>query len=362
MLNPVSFDVYALKNEAKRLGFSDVSIARFDSLIKAKPYLDAWLAQAMQGSMHYMANHIKLRLDPTQLLPQAQSAFLLRMDYLHNPVMQIEASHQILTEPLTAHISFYAQGKDYHTVLRKQLKSLVQWLQIKAPQENFRVFTDSAPVMEVQLAQDSGLGWRGKHTLLLNRDAGSTFFLGGILTTLDLPAHNFTEQLSSHCGQCTRCIDICPTQAIVAPYIVDARRCISYLTIEHEGSIPIEFRPLMGNRIYGCDDCQTVCPWNKFAKSSAIADFKPRHQLNYIDLIQLWDWTEADFLNKLQGSAIRRIGHVRWLRNIATALGNALSSKLTNNSKDTIRCALQQHRYHDNEIVREHVQWALLQG
>jgi epoxyqueuosine reductase len=351
-------DFSALHIESKRLGFSGVSVTRFDSLPEAKARLDAWLAQSMHGDMDYMADNALLRLNPTQLLPEAKSAFLLRMNYLHNPIIQLQQSRNILKQPLTAQVSLYAQGRDYHLVLRQKLKSLVKWLQANTTNAQFRVFTDSAPVMEVQLAQDSGLGWRGKHTLLLNREGGSAFFLGGILTTLDLPESVFTPELTSHCGHCVSCIEVCPTQAIIAPYVVDARRCISYLTIEHKGSIPLEFRTLIGNRIYGCDDCQTACPWNKFAQTSDLPDFKPRHHLNDSDLIQLWSWSEADFLERLQGSAIRRIGHTRWLRNLAVAMGNALAS---GNNVVAIRQALQQHRHHNSAVVREHIEWALLQ-
>jgi epoxyqueuosine reductase len=355
------FDFVALETEAKRLGFMGVSVARFDSLPDAKQRLDAWLAESMHGTMEYMEKNASLRLDPTLLLPNARSALLFRLNYLHQPTVQLQQSRQILGQPLTAQISLYAQGRDYHTVIRNKLKHLVRWLQANTVDAQFRIFTDSAPVMEVQLAQDSGLGWRGKHTLLLNREGGSTFFLGGILTTLDLPETVFTPPVTSHCGQCVSCIEVCPTQAIVAPYVVDARRCISYLTIEHDGSIPVEFRSLIGNRVYGCDDCQTACPWNKFAQSTGVADFKPRHHFDTIELLQLWSWTEEEFLERLQGSAIRRIGYARWLRNLATAMGNALASNLTAHDAMQVRQALQQRRTYNSAMVREHIEWALLQ-
>jgi epoxyqueuosine reductase len=350
-----AFDLIAFSAKAKQLGFANVSIATFDSLPQATQKLGAWLAQGMHGSMAYMANNAAIRANPATLLPQARSALLLRMDYLANPAAQLGLSTAQINQTLQAQVSIYAQGRDYHTVLRQRAKQLVQWLQNQAPDARFRVFTDSAPVMEVELAQASGLGWRGKHSLLLNREAGSTFFLGGILTTLDLPA---TTPQTAHCGQCSACIDICPTRAITAPYVVDARRCISYLTIEHEGAIDEALRPLMGNRIYGCDDCQTACPWNKFAQAAVVNDFAVRNGLDTASILTLWSWTEADFLSRLEGSAIRRIGHARWLRNLATALGNALRVA----DSHTIRQALAQQTQHVDPAVREHVAWALHQS
>ncbi len=349
---PLNLD--KLRLHAQKLGFAQVSITHFDSLPNAKQKLDDWLAQGMHGHMEYMARNAHIRASPAHLLPEARSVLLLRMDYLPRPKEQIALSTEQISQSQKAQISFYAQGRDYHTVLRQRAKKLVDWLQLNAPEANFRVFTDSAPVMEVELAQSSGLGWRGKHTLLLSRDAGSTFFLGGILTTLDLPA---SESTTAHCGQCTACIDICPTRAITAPYVVDARRCISYLTIEHEGVIDESLRPLLGNRIYGCDDCQTSCPWNKFAQSAAVNDFEVRNGLDRASLLDLWSWTEDEFFERLQGSAIRRIGHSRWLRNIATALGNSLRM---DDSLET-RQALRRHQHHDDASVREHVAWALNQ-
>jgi epoxyqueuosine reductase len=362
----------AIRQQARALGFADVSVAHFDSLPDAKKKLDAWLAQGMHGGMGYMQRNANIRANPSELLPSAQSALLLRMDYLPNPVSQLAHSMLQLDQPQQAQVSLYAQGRDYHTVLRSRLKKLVAWLHGAAPDAGFRVFTDSAPVMEVALAQASGLGWRGKHTLLLNREAGSTFFLGGILTTLDLTA---TPATTSHCGQCTACMDVCPTQAIVAPYVVDARRCISYLTIEHEGAIDPALRPLMGNRIYGCDDCQSACPWNRFAQVASATtqlDFAVRNGLDAAHLLSLWAWTESDFLQRMEGSAIRRIGHARWLRNLATALGNALSAPSVLNDAlrfeqaadvdaNAICTALLQHAQHPDEAVREHVAWALAQ-
>jgi epoxyqueuosine reductase len=349
-----ALDMAQLRALTVQLGFAQLSVAHFDGLQGAKTKLDAWLAHKMHGDMDYLARNAHIRACPTHLLPEARSALMLRMDYLLDPPAQMAFSQAQLEQPLQAQVSFYAQGRDYHSVLRQRLKKLVAWLQIQAPKAHFRVFTDSAPVMEVELAQSSGLGWRGKHTLLLNREAGSTFFLGGILTTLDLPA---CEPQTPHCGQCTACIDVCPTRAITAPYVVDARRCISYLTIEHDGAIDTALRPMMGNRIYGCDDCQTACPWNKFARSAVVNDFEVRNGLDAATLLTLWSWSEADFLHRLEGSAIRRIGHARWLRNIATALGNALRRA----DSAEIRFALAKQANHTNSAVREHVVWALSQ-
>jgi epoxyqueuosine reductase len=360
MSNPHPFhpvSLLAIQSQARMMGFSDVSVAHFDTLPQAHERLVAWMAQGMQGTMDYLPRNAHIRANPEHLLPQARCALLLRMDYLPQPQAQLALSQSQITEPNTAQVSFYAQGRDYHAVLRQQLKKLVSWLKIQAPAASFRVFTDSAPVMEVELAQASGLGWRGKHTLLLNRTAGSTFFLGGILSTLDLPATPSETHHAGSCGQCTACINICPTRAIIAPYIVDARRCISYLTIEHEGAIDETLRPLMGNRIYGCDDCQTICPWNKFARTSSIEDFTPRNGLDSAHLLTLWAWSEATFLQRLEGSAIRRIGHARWLRNIATALGNALNHSPTNAAD--IKAALSQQSQHPDAGVREHVAWAM---
>jgi epoxyqueuosine reductase len=251
-------------------------------------------------------------------------------------------------------VSLYARGRDYHKVLRQRLQQLANRLQDHIGPTGHRVFTDSAPVLEAELASRSGQGWRGKHTLLLNREAGSMFFLGEIYVDLALPP---SEPVSAHCGSCSACIDICPTQAIVAPHRLDARRCISYLTIEHAGPIPLDLRPLMGNRIYGCDDCQLVCPWNKYAQRSSLPDFDARPELTGAQLLTLWDWSEEEFLQRTQGSAIRRIGHERWLRNLAVALGNALAQP--NAQAAAIRSALQRRLDHPSALVREHVRWAL---
>jgi epoxyqueuosine reductase len=355
-----------IRQEALRLGFADVSIAGFAGLPQAAEKLNQWLANHMHGSMDFLQRNAPLRADPSQLLDKACCALLLRMDYLSNPVQQIQQSQRLLNQASTAQISLYAQGRDYHTVLRHRLKKLLSFLQYHAPNEHFRVFTDSAPVMEVELAQAAGLGWRGKHTLLINRDSGSTFFLGGILSTLDLSQlpvpQAGQDKPSGQCGTCTACITVCPTQAIVAPYVVDARLCISYLTIESDESTPVALRPLIGNRIYGCDDCQTACPWNKFATASTVDDFLPRNGLEQGALLELWGWTEAVFLRRLEGSPIRRIGHARWLRNIATALGNALAAQPSADETIVIQQALAQHSQHPHFAVREHVAWALAQS
>jgi epoxyqueuosine reductase len=253
----------------------------------------------------------------------------------------------------------YARGRDYHKVLRSRLQKLAERIAHEVGPLGHRAFTDSAPVMEAELARRSGQGWRGKHTLVLNREAGSTFFLGEIYVDMALPE---TSTVTGHCGSCSSCIDACPTGAIVAPHRVDARRCISYLTIEHDGPIPVELRPLMANRIYGCDDCQLACPWNKFAQPSVLADFDARGGLVGSSLVQLLGWDEATFLRSTEGSPIRRIGHSRWLRNIAVAMGNALRQPLPGAQADAIRHALTAQRDHPNDVVREHVQWALAQG
>jgi epoxyqueuosine reductase len=260
-----------------------------------------------------------------------------------------------LRDPSAAVISIYARGRDYHKVIRGRLQQLADKIKDRIGPFGYRAFTDSAPVMEVALTEKSGVGWRGKHTLLLNREAGSMFFLGEIFIDLPLPVD---APATSHCGQCTACIDICPTQAIIGPYKLDARRCISYLTIELKGSIPVELRPLIGNRVYGCDDCQLVCPWNKFAQRAVLPDFDERHGLNSAQLIALFAWSEDEFNRKMEGSPIRRIGHERWLRNLAVGLGNAAR---TGNALTDVAAALQTRLHHPSEMLREHVQWALAQ-
>jgi epoxyqueuosine reductase len=349
-----SLDVAALAGQIRawgaELGFAKVGIADLD-LAAATERLQAWLDAGRHGTMDYMERHAALRADPTRLLPGACRAITVRMDYLPRESSPAWAARELrrLEEPDAAVVSLYARGRDYHKVLRSRLQSLAGRIEQAAGTFGYRVTTDSAPVFEVELARKSGIGWRGKHTLLLSQDAGSMFFLGEILTDLALPAD---EPITDRCGTCTRCIEICPTRAITAPYQLDARRCISYLTIEHPGAIPAELRPLIGNRIYGCDDCQLVCPWNKYAQRSALPDFDVRHGFDEARLIELFAWSTSDFETRTAGSAIRRIGHERWLRNLAVALGNAPTSS-------AVVEALQARRDDGSALVREHVQWAL---
>ena len=305
-----------------------------------------WLALGLHGEMDYMAKHGTKRSRPAELLPGTLRVVSLRMDCMPPAARD---SWQVLGEGEHAFISRYALGRDYHKVVRNRLAKLAEKIRAEVAGFEGRVFTDSAPVMEKELARKAGIGWRGKHSLLLSRTHGSRFCLGEIYVNLPLPTD---EPQREHCGTCARCIAICPTQAIVAPYRVDARRCISYLTIELKGSIPVELRPLIGNRIYGCDDCQLICPWNRFAQTSAEPDFAVRHGLGDVGLIELFAWDEAEFNSKLAGTAIYRIGHEQWLRNIAVALGNALRSA-------TVIAALQSRAAHPSELVREHVGWAL---
>ena len=304
--------------------------------------------------MHYMASHGLKRARPAELIPGTVSVITARMDYLPTSTSDdwqaVEFSR--LQRPTEAIVSSYARGRDYHKVMRSRLQKLGEKIAAHVEKLGHRAFTDSAPVLEAELAARSGQGWRGKHTLILNREAGSMFFLGEIYIDMALPP---SEAVTAHCGSCTACIDVCPTQAIIAPHKLDARRCISYLTIEHAGSIPVELRPLIGNRIYGCDDCQLICPWNKFAQRSALPDFDERQGLTGQQLVTLFAWTEAQFLSYTEGSAIRRIGHERWLRNIAVAMGNALRA----GCDDGIRAALQSRTGHESELVQEHIQWAL---
>jgi epoxyqueuosine reductase len=315
----------------------------------------AWLEQGFHGDMDYMQRHGLKRARPAELVPGTVSVVSVRMNYLpaSTPQTWQAAELQRLQRPGEAVVSLYARGRDYHKVLRNRLQALCDRTAEAIGPIGYRVFTDSAPVLEVELAQRSALGWRGKHTLLLDREAGSMFFLGEIFLNVALP---HSAPATDHCGTCTACIDACPTRAIVAPHRLDARRCISYLTIEHAGSIPVEMRPLLGNRIYGCDDCQLVCPWNKFAKRSALPDFDPRKGVTGQQLTAHFSWTESEFLQRTEGSPIRRIGHERWLRNIAVALGNAFAAG------EAVGSALTLHADHPSVLVREHVAWALEQS
>lgn len=345
-----------IKQWGQSLGFSSVGVTDID-LGTASDYLQQWLAAGFHGQMAFMAVHGSKRSHPEQLVPGTVRVISARMDYLPGDSQDDwrERELQRQNDPNAAVISVYARGRDYHKVLRSRLQQLVDRITDAAGPIGYRVFTDSAPVMEVELAQKAGLGWRGKHTLLLHRDAGSMFFLGEIYTDLPLPVD---QPVSSHCGECAACIDICPTRAIIAPYQLDARRCISYLTIELKDSIPLALRPLLGNRIYGCDDCQLICPWNKFAQRSPLPDFDVREGLDAATLIALFRWSAQDFERKLEGNPIRRIGHERWLRNIAVALGNAAAHRA---GDVAIVRALQSQESHPSALVREHVAWALAQ-
>ena len=345
-----------LQGWAGALGFSQIGVADVN-LADAEAGLLAWLAAGQHGRMHYMAAHGLRRARPTELVPGTLRVITARMDYLPAALPEAWQAQGLarLHEPQQAVVSLYAQGRDYHKVLRQRLQRLAEQLQAAVGPIGHRVFTDSAPVMEVALATRSGIGWRGKHTLALSREGGSMFFLGELFVDLALP---LTPPVSGHCGECSACLAACPTGAITAPYRLDARRCISYLTIEHDGPIPPDLRAAIGNRIYGCDDCQLVCPWNKFAQRSPLADFDPRAGLDGSTLLQLWAWDEAAFLRHTEGSAIRRIGFVRWRRNLAVALGNA--GRETGDG--SLLTALQAALPAADALVAEHIGWALGQS
>lgn len=334
-----------IKSWGVSLGFQKIGISDVD-LIQAEQQLNRWLQQGYHGEMSYMQSHGIKRSRPTELISGTHSVISARLDYL--PPDTADAD-MVMNSPSLGMISRYALGRDYHKIMRKRLQKLTHQIENEIGDFGYRVFSDSAPVLEKPLAEKSGLGWIGKHTNLIARDSGSYFFLGEIYSDLPLPAD---EVADNHCGTCKACIDICPTQAIIAPYELDARRCISYLTIELKGSIPESLRSLMGNRIYGCDDCQLICPWNRFAKTSTEPAFRSRQGLDQPGLIELFFWDKSTFLAKTEGSAIRRIGHSQWLRNIAVALGNGEQSP-------EILAALQSRVNHDSELVREHVSWAL---
>jgi epoxyqueuosine reductase len=333
-----------IRQWGRELGFDAIAIAGTD-LARDEARLLEWLGRGWHGEMDYMVRHGARRARPAELVPGTVSVITARLNYLP----EARDAWETLEDPESAFVSRYALGRDYHKVLRAKLQALAERMTAELGSFHYRVFTDSAPVMEVSLAANSGLGWRGKHTLLLSRDAGSMFFLGELFVSLDLRKDAPT---TPHCGSCERCIDVCPTRAIVAPYQLDARRCVSYLTIEHPGAIPEELRPLMGNRIYGCDDCQLVCPWNKYAKAANDPDFAVRNGLDRASLIELFGWSEEEFMRRFEGSAIRRIGHEKWLRNIAVALGNAATTP-------EVVAALQSRSGHASPLVREHVGWAL---
>ena len=348
---PTDLDYARLKADILRwgaeLGFQQLGVADTD-LTDAEARLATWLERNFHGSMDYMHKHGAKRTRPDQLVPGTLRVISARMDYLPDEDPPPAA---LLDHASKAYVSRYALGRDYHKVLRKRLQRLASRIEDTIGAFGYRVFVDSAPVLEKPIAEKAGLGWIGKHTNLINKDAGSWFFLGELYTDLPLPVDDRAE---AHCGTCRACIDVCPTGAIVAPYLLDATRCISYLTIELDGPIPNEFRPLIGNRIYGCDDCQLFCPWNKFAAPTQEDDFSPRHGLATADLAELFCWTEAEWREKTAGSAIRRIGFERWLRNLAVALGNAETS-------DGVLHALQSRQHSESALVREHVGWALSQ-
>jgi epoxyqueuosine reductase len=374
-----------IKTWGRELGFGAIGISDTD-LSAAEAPLAAWLDAGCHGEMDYMAKHGMKRARPAELVAGTRRVITARLAYLpaqtlsekaHESASQDTppapqdwraAEHARLADPSAAVVSIYARGRDYHKVMRNRLQHLAEKIEAEIGAFGYRVFTDSAPVLEVELAQKAGIGWRGKHTLLLQRDAGSLFFLGEIYVDVPLPTDAETspddapETPGSHCGSCTRCIGACPTGAIVAPYKVDARLCISYLTIELKGNIPLEMRPLIGNRVYGCDDCQLVCPWNKFAQAAPVADFDVRHGLDRATLVELFAWSAEEFDMRMQGSAIRRIGYESWLRNLAVGMGNALrasSESLSADAREAIVSALKLRVDDPSVVVREHVEWAL---
>ena len=339
---------------------SQIGVTGID-LSDAEPGLRAWLAAGFHGSMDYMARHGMVRARPAELVPGTVSVISVRMDYLpaDTPPDWREREWQRLQAPGTAVVSLYARGRDYHKVLRQRLQQLQTRIAQAIGPFGHRVFTDSAPVLEAELAVRAGLGWRGRHTLVLQREAGSMFFLGELFVDLDLPA---TPMGNAHCGTCTACLDLCPTQAIVASYQLDARRCISYLTIEHAGPIDPALRPRVGGRIYGCDDCQLACPWNKYAQRHPLPDWQTRSAWRDPDLAELLGWDEATFLRQTEGSAMRRIGHARWLRNTALAAGNALArADLPADARTRLLAALAAWRTHPDPVVQEQVAWSLAQ-
>ncbi|HAU5566416.1 TPA: tRNA epoxyqueuosine(34) reductase QueG [Serratia fonticola] len=336
---------HQIKLWGRELGFQQVGICDTD-LSAEEPKLQDWLEKQYHGEMDWMARHGMMRARPHELLPGTLRVISVRMNYL--PAKAAFAS--TLKNPQLGYVSRYALGRDYHKVLRNRLKKLGEMIQAHCGELNFRPFVDSAPILERPIAAKAGLGWTGKHSLILNREAGSWFFLGELLIDLPLPVDQPQEE---QCGRCVACITICPTSAIVEPYVVDARRCISYLTIELEGAIPEEFRPLIGNRIYGCDDCQLICPWNRYGQLTDEDDFSPRAVLHAPPLVDLFKWDEAKFLRVTEGSAIRRIGHLRWLRNIAVALGNAPWAEEN--------LAALQMRSGENAMLDEHIDWAITQ-
>jgi epoxyqueuosine reductase len=356
-----SINLFALAKKIKQwgqeLGFQALGITD-TNLSDAEKHFNQWIKQKMHGDMEYMSRHGQKRTRPAELEQGTLTIISVRMDYFPEDP---EHTIQLLTQPDKGYIARYSLGRDYHKVLRKRLQKLASQLEQEIGSFGYRVFTDSAPILEKPLAEKAGLGWIGKHSNVLQEKTGSWFFLGEIFTNLPLP---IDQAADNHCGHCTQCIQVCPTQAIVAPYVVDSRRCISYLTIESHQAIPEPLRPLMGNRIYGCDDCQLFCPWNRFSQQTIETDYFARGDLAHPQLIDLFLWSESDFLTQTEGTAIRRIGHESWLRNIAVALGNylrELSPINPNNTRHTIIQALQSRLTHPSDLVREHVIWALKQ-
>ncbi|MBY4677051.1 tRNA epoxyqueuosine(34) reductase QueG [Marinobacterium arenosum] len=336
-----------IKAWAAELGFQQCGITQPDTRAETD-HLQQWLDAGYQGEMDYLNNHLDKRLDPTLLVPGTERIICVRMDYLPPDSAPLDN----LRDGDQAYVARYTLGRDYHKLMRKRLTQLGKQIEQQVENLGYRAFVDSAPILERPLARQAGIGWIGKHSLVLNRDAGSLFFLGELFVDLPLPVDPPYDE--EHCGRCTACMDVCPTNAFPQPYVLDGRRCISYLTIELKGSIPEELRPLMGNRIFGCDDCQLICPWNRFAHITAEPDFHPRQRLDRRRLVELFDWDEATFLKNTEGSAIRRTGHIGWLRNIAVALGNSRGGA-------EVEQALRARLEHPSAIVREHVQWALAQ-
>lgn len=337
-----------IKQKAIELGFLDLTIAQTIIPEESQLRFKQWITNDYHGSMTYLANNTNLRFNPTQIKENTLTIISLKHPYLQQDITH----HKSRLKNNNAYVSSYALGRDYHKVVKQNLEKLAKWIQeqIEPLKHDYRVFTDSAPVMEVEIASNSGGGWRGKNTLLIHKNHGSLFFLGEIFTNLPLP---IDEATTNHCGSCTKCMNVCPTNAFVEPYVLDARKCISYLTIENKGIIPLEFRKQIGNRIYGCDDCQLFCPWNKFAHLSSNHDFAVRNNLDSATLIELFSWSEEEFKKKMQGSAIYRIGYTSWLRNISVAMGNA------NYSLEIINSLQNKLNQTDNDMLKEHFIWAL---
>jgi epoxyqueuosine reductase len=338
----------AIKAQGRALGFQQIGVATLD-LAADEALLEAWLAKGFHGEMGYLARHGRRRSRPAELIPGTLSVIAAALDYLPPDAADMQDT---LNNPQRAYVARYALGRDYHKVMRSKLRRLANGISEQIGPYGYRVFSDSAPVLEKALARNAGLGWIGKHTNLLNREHGSWFFLGEIYTDLELPSD--PPHTENYCGSCTRCLEVCPTQAIIAPYTLDARRCIAYLTIELKGAIPVEFRSLIGNRIFGCDDCQIHCPWNRYAAVTAESDFRVRHALDASDLLTLWAWDEATFLARTEGSAIRRVNFEQWQRNLAVALGNVPSDQ---NVAEALKAQLPTA----SPLVCEHIQWALAQ-